>query len=87
MQMANDTCGNISSNMLKIALKEHHFKPYFQQIFDPPLMARPYGPRKYSTLGRTLRAKSRGKQGRKIKSQNEGGGERNQINARIYSPA
>ena len=29
----------------------------------------------------------REKQGRKIKSQNEGGGERNQINARIYAPA
>ena len=66
MQMANDTCGNISSNMLKIALKEHHFKPYFQQIFDPPLMARPYGPRKYSTLGRTLRAK--GEENREGKS-------------------
>ena len=72
--------------MLKIALKEHHFKPYFQHMFDPPLMARPYGPRKYSTFGRSLRAESREKQGRKIKSQNEGG-ERNQINARIYSPA
>ena len=29
----------------------------------------------------------REKQGRKIKTQNEGGGERNQINARIYAPA
>ena len=28
----------------------------------------------------------REKQGRKIKTQNEGGGERNQINARIYAP-
>ena len=28
----------------------------------------------------------REKQGRKIKTQNEGGGKRNQINARIYAP-
>ena len=60
--------------MLKIALKEHHFKPYFQHMFDPPLMARPYGPRKYSTFGRSLRAEGREKQGRKFKSQNEGVG-------------
>ena len=29
-------CSNISSNMFKIALKKHHFKPYFQKKFRGP---------------------------------------------------
>ena len=33
MQMTCITCSNISSNMFKIALKKHHFKPYFQKNF------------------------------------------------------
>ena len=28
------TCSHISSNMLRIALKKHHFKPNFQKSFS-----------------------------------------------------
>ena len=29
------TCNNISANMFKIALKKHHFKPYFLKKILP----------------------------------------------------
>ena len=37
-------CSNVSSKMLKIALKKHHFKPYFQKLSGGP---RPPGPPKW----------------------------------------
>ena len=90
LQMTIDICGNFSSYILKIALKEHYFNPVFSQFSGghttPELSANDSALRASQIphiWAAFVRRKSR-KTGRKIKSQNEGG--RNQINARIYTP-